>query len=63
MKSKPLSGSSFRRHGGERKKEEDMYKILARFMTMEAKYPEECKKHAKKAGRNWFLFPGMVNFY
>jgi hypothetical protein len=21
-----------------------MYKILARFMTMEAKYPEECKK-------------------
>lgn len=32
-------------------------------MTMEAKYPEECKKPAKKAGRNWFLFPGMVNFY
>ena len=38
------------------KKEEDMYKILARFMTMEAKYPEECKKAREESWQKLVSF-------
>ncbi len=38
------------------KKEEDMYKILAKFMTMEAKYPEECKKAREESWKKLVSF-------
>lgn len=44
------------------KKEEDMYKILARFMTMEAKYPEECKKAREESWQKLVSFSGNGKF-
>lgn len=38
------------------KTEEDMQKILARFMTMEAKYPEECKKAREESWQKLVSF-------
>lgn len=38
------------------KTEEDLQKILARFMTMEAKYPEECKKAREESWQKLVSF-------